>query len=297
MMPGPRRSDEFHVPAALRRAMAEWNGDEGAAWIASLPERVADCERRLDVRAGRPFAVAQCAWVAPAGPGAVLKITFPHREAEHEADALEGWDGRGAVKLLARVKEHEAILIERCRPGTRLRRRPPGEVFDVSVAVLRELWSAPPGRTAVASLEEELALRASKLRTAGPPLDLSMNADAASLFDELPRTAVRSAIIHGDFHPDNVLAATREPWLVIDPKPFVGDVAFDTAQWLLNLGGRLDGHAIRRFADALELDRERVWGYLWARMVEESLWSFRNGRHRHSRRAIALARRFARERA
>jgi len=32
---------------------------------------------------------------------AVLKITWPHVEAEHEHLALQRWDGQGAVRLLA----------------------------------------------------------------------------------------------------------------------------------------------------------------------------------------------------
>ena len=41
-------------------------------------------------------------------------------------------------------------------------------------------------------------------------------------------------LLHGDLHPGNVLAARRRPWLAIDPKPVVGDPAFDLAQVLTN---------------------------------------------------------------
>jgi streptomycin 6-kinase len=42
-----------------------------------------------------------------------------------------------------------------------------------------------------------------------------------------------------DLHAGNVLAAQREPWLVIDPKPFVGDVAYNATQRLLNCKPRV----------------------------------------------------------
>ena len=43
-----------------------------------------------------------------------------------------------------------------------------------------------------------------------------------------PLDPARSAVLlHGDLNPTNVLAATREPWLAIDPKPMVGDAAYD----------------------------------------------------------------------
>jgi streptomycin 6-kinase len=36
-----------------------------------------------------------------------------------------------------------------------------------------------------------------------------------------------NALLHGDLHFENVLAADREPWLAIDPKPLRGDPGFD----------------------------------------------------------------------
>ncbi len=42
-----------------------------------------------------------------------------------------------------------------------------------------------------------------------------------------------------DLHAGNVLRAEREPWLVIDPKPFVGDPTYDALQHMLNCDDRL----------------------------------------------------------
>ena len=36
-------------------------------------------------------------------------------------------------------------------------------------------------------------------------------------------------LVHQDLHGDNVLAAQREPWLVIDPKPLAGEREFAVA--------------------------------------------------------------------
>jgi streptomycin 6-kinase len=88
------------------------------------------------------------------------------------------------------------------------------------------------------------------------------------LLEELPRTASSAVLLGTDLHAGNVLRAQREPWLVIDPKPFVGDSAYDATQHLFNCMGRLraDPDAlIRRFADLLEVDHERVRLWLFAR--------------------------------
>jgi streptomycin 6-kinase len=77
-----------------------------------------------------------------------------------------------------------------------------------------------------------------------------------------------------DLHAGNVLAARREPWLVIDPKPFVGDPAFDPVQHMLNCDKRLTtdpAGLARRMAELLDLDPERVRLWLFARCVQESL--------------------------
>ena len=41
-------------------------------------------------------------------------------------------------------------------------------------------------------------------------------------------------LLHTDLHAGNVLAAEREPWLAIDPKPYVGDPAYDVTQHIFN---------------------------------------------------------------
>ena len=54
------------------------------------------------------------------GEQAVLKVQQPHRESEHEAAALELWDGDGAIRLLDSEPEAHMLLLERCVPGTPL---------------------------------------------------------------------------------------------------------------------------------------------------------------------------------
>ena len=76
----------------------------------------------------------------------MLKLTFPHRESELEADALERWDGDGAVRLLARDDERHALLLERCEPGTFLSGWD-GDALGVLVGLLPRLWKSGDGFT------------------------------------------------------------------------------------------------------------------------------------------------------
>jgi streptomycin 6-kinase len=73
----------------------------------------------------------------------------------------------------------------------------------------------------------------------------------------------------------NVLAATREPWLVIDPKPYVGDPHYDPVQHLLNCPQRLLTDPVglaRRMAELLGLDADRLLRWTFARLVVEHEW-------------------------
>ena len=46
--------------------------------------------------------------------------------------------------------------------------------------------------------------------------------------------ATTGTLIHGDLHYENVMAADREPWLAIDPKPMSGDPHYEIAPMLWN---------------------------------------------------------------
>ncbi len=104
-------------------------------------------------------------------------------------------------------------------------------------------------------------------------LDSGLAREGIALFRSLPSTADREVLLCTDLHAENVLAAEREPWLLIDPKPYIGDPTYDPLQHLLNCEERLraDPRGLAtRLADLLDLDRDRLVLWLFARCVQES---------------------------
>src|SRR5918992_6308005 len=82
-------------------------------WLESLPRLAAECASAWDLELEEPIDTPH-SLVVPAGD-AVLKLNAPsHFEADTEADALDLWNGQGAVRLLARDDERRAFLMERC---------------------------------------------------------------------------------------------------------------------------------------------------------------------------------------
>ena len=102
--------------------------------------------RQWRLELGEPFAFANVSYVAPAGRH-VLKVAWEgDDEALHEADALELWNGNGAVRLLRR--SGRALLEERALAGDDLSSVPDGEATAIAVGVATRLWrpALPPFR-------------------------------------------------------------------------------------------------------------------------------------------------------
>ncbi|MEU9123380.1 aminoglycoside phosphotransferase family protein [Streptomyces sp. NPDC048506] len=264
----------------------------GRAWLARLPGMLREIEERWEVRLGAPFHGGSCSWVAPAelsdGTAAVLKVTWPHREADGEGPALRAWDGNGAVRLLDADRERGALLIERCRPGTALgdARLPPAERLALAAGLLRELWAAPaPAAGELERVDAVCAqwadLAAERMGRLRPGYDPGLVALGIELLRTLPATAAREVVVHGDVNPSNVLAAERRPWLVIDAKPMVGDPAYDPWPLLLQLDDPFahpEPRPVLReryalVAEVLGEDPARLLAWSVARGVESALWS------------------------
>lgn len=268
----------YTIPARLAATCART--PERAAWLATLPGALDDLQERWSLTLGEPLDgdEVSASWVAPTktgdGAAAVLKLGMPHFEGEREIDALRFWDGDPTVRLLAADETVNAMLLERCEPGTHLRERLLPEQDVVVARILRRLWQTPPAPHRFRPLAEMTALWSQEtLDDAARWPDPGLVRAGLELFAELPRTAPEAVLLATDLHAGNILAARREPWLAIDPKPFVGDPAYDTTQHLLNDTDRLLADldpTVARFAGLTGVDRERARLWLFARAAAES---------------------------
>ncbi len=197
--------------------------------------------------------------VVPAGD-VVLKLNAPsHFDADNEADALEHWDGRGAVRVLARDDERRAFLMERCVPGTRLWDADVDETAVVAGVLPRlqvEVRDAHPFRLLADEAERWADEVPCWYAEAGEPFERSLLDFAVDVYRSADRSATR--LVNQDLHGGNILNAEREPWLVIDPKPLVGERELEASALLRN------ADSATRWLDVLadlDLDRERARGW------------------------------------
>ena len=280
--------DDLPLPGNLADSIAADTDPQRRAWLGRLPAIVRCLARNWELDLGAPFEPGgQCAWVAPVrtadGARLVLKVEWLHPEAEREAAALRFWDGNGAVRVHADeiLEDTVALLLERCEPGTLLSELAEPEQDEVVCALLPRLWREPPEGQVFPSLQAMCAAWADKAeeafarpagRSARAGLDGGLVRTGLELFRTLPASGGRQVLLATDLHAENILAARREPWLVIDPKPHLGDPAYDPLQHMLNCS-RLFTDPLglaRRLAALLDIELDRLLLWLFARVVQES---------------------------
>jgi len=289
------------VPEGLRRSIS---GDEGGdEWLEALPALIARAAQRWKLTLGRPFEDGMAAWTAPvtgpAGTAAVLKISYPHSEARHEAAALRVWAGSGAVRILDSFEDDWALLLARCTPGAALRDegledfdhvRIGAELIERMAAATVPAGGPFPTLLQVASgLADVASERIDRLAGSAPiRLDRGLLVEAVSLLRTLPLTAPREGLAHGDLNPGNILrddtgGAVR--WVAIDPKAVIGDLNWDPWPLITQIGDWTAAVTpatelaarTRLLADLTGLDAARIAAWSTARGVESALWAANRG--------------------
>jgi streptomycin 6-kinase len=256
-------------------------GPEWATWVDRLPNLLAGLMEEWELSSDGLMMHGYVALVVPvrtpSGRPAVLKISFPDEESEHEHLALQHWGGRGAVRLLRADPHRRAMLLER------LHQERLDDLWDLEacevVAALYPLLHvpAPPQFRSLTSYAARGADRLAELPR-NAPLPRRLVEQAVSLSrDFAVDPDSTGTMIHGDLHYENVMAADREPWLAIDPKPMDGDPHYELAPMLWNrfeeLAGEVREGVRRRFhalVDHAELDEHRARDWVVVRMMDNA---------------------------
>jgi streptomycin 6-kinase len=170
-----------------------------------------------------PFAMSNYSSVAPAGEDAVLKVAWEgDDESLHEAEALELWDGDGAVRLLRADPGRRVLLEERALPGGDISELPDDEATAIAVDIATRLWV--PAREPFRWIGDQVPRWLDNDEGELTPLARELYASLEIGHDWLT---------HGDFHHHNILRH-GDRFVAIDPKPYLGDREFDLFSFLRN---------------------------------------------------------------
>lgn len=304
----------FEPPPRLVRALAETRRDGTDAWLRALPEllRQAVALRGLTVeRVHRPSGRSGLIVLVRRADGspAVLKLAPAAARPGGERAALTRWDGFGAVRLLDADDAPDdagdsddgcVLLLERLHPEMSVRSLPEAKALLEAAGTLRRLWVEPPAGHAFETVAGRTGRQAEAMR-AGAEADEEVRplVDAAlAVREELLASAPEGRLLHGTFRQSKVLAGERMPWLAVGPDPVVGECAFDLARLVRDRvedlvaapsGAATTRRRVKRLAESLDLDRERVRGWTLFRAVESGVRARRVGRPRDAEVLLEFA--------
>lgn len=285
----------IQITDAFRQRITGVFGDVGVAWLGRLPEIVAECAGQWALTVELPFPLSYN-YVAPVaradGEPAVLKVRCPHDETASEIHALLAFAGEGVCAVFEHDTERYATLMERVLPGaplTTIVAEDDERATAFAIELMQRLWRPVPDNHSfptVADWARGLDRHRERFDGTPGPLPARLFEEAEDAFRWLLATTDEPMLLHGDLHHDNILSATREPWLIIDPKGIVGDHGYDLGAFLYNpMPGLLDlpnprriiARRVDQLAEGLGMERERVRAWGISQAVLSACWSIEGG--------------------
>lgn len=281
----------FHIPDTFAQNMIMMDEAVRRPWLERLPTILANCEQRWDLTIGPPFDLS-FNYVAPAvrrdGTPVVVKVCLPDGTDEFpsQAVALRLCGGQGMVQLLECDESEGVMLLERLAPGTLLSTLEDDvEATSIAASVMRQIWRplpiAPHPFPSVSDWGKGFTRLRQYYKGGSGPFPADLLERAERLFAELSASMAEPVLLHGDLHHENILAATRQPWLAIDPKGLVGEPAYEPGALLRNQlavvfeatsPAGVMARRVDQLAAELELDRTRIRDWALAQSVLSAWW-------------------------
>lgn len=266
------------------------HGEVGRDWLDQLSGTISACADKWSLEFLPPFKELNYNYVTPAttaeGMPVVLKSGVPSEELTSEIEALREFDGNGSSRLLAADTDLGVMLLERLQPGTFLSDiDDDDEITSSAVSVMHKLCAPAPTDHHFTLVSDWVKSTFRKVQAHFGqdygPLPCDMIDTAQNLFAEILDPLKEQTLIHGDFHPQNILRSERDSWLTIDPKGVVGDPLYDAAVFVCEpprqpteldqkqfLARRID-----QLAEALAVDRRIIAKWCLSHSVLSGCWA------------------------
>ncbi|MCX4670384.1 aminoglycoside phosphotransferase family protein [Streptomyces sp. NBC_01381] len=294
----------FEPPQRLITALGE-TAQDGDDWLEKLPQAVEQAValreltvERVHVPGGRSSLVVLVRLAD--GTPAVLKLVPPRSRPQSERVALAHWAGLGAVRLLDPSATDGALLLERLHRDVSVRSLPEAKALLEAAGTLRRLWVDPPPDHRCETVAERTGRQADAMRaSASADREVAPLVDAAlAAREELLAGAPDVRLLHGTFRQSKVLQGDRVPWLAVGPDPVVGEPAFDLARLVRDRvedliaspsGASITRRRVKKLAESLDVDQERLRGWTLFRAVESGVRARRVGREQDAELLLEFA--------
>jgi streptomycin 6-kinase len=275
-----------HYPDTFAQTITSIYGDQGAQWLAQLPQLIEQCVQQWQLTDLQPVANLTCNYVLfgmQNGMPVGLKLRCVADELGKEVTALTAFAGHGSVKLLAHNDQLGALLLERALPGDTLTSYFPqddAKATQIAANLVRTLHQVNPvgGFPLLHNVLPDLSKE--------PQALMPFLARARDLKAHLLVTQQKQVLLHGDFHHGNILAAGNGTWVVIDPEGIIGDPVYDLAVYIRNPLKELViapnakiiiPTRISDFAQQLGYSPQRIYDWVYVQAVCSVYWSLEDG--------------------
>ncbi len=201
-----------------------------------------------------------------------------------------------SVKLLEADRKHNAMILERIHPGTKLldvQIHNDEAATEIGAALIADLSFPVPSYgsfTPLRKWREEMI----DIRQEGTAIPIELIERAEEIFEELDVSKEQERLIHGDLHHENILLDEHRGWIAIDPEGIIADPAYGAARFLANpelfhLQKNIEAMMQRRIeilSQALHSSRQRItqWGFFDAVLC--ACWHSKSGNPQWRRKLV-----------
>lgn len=266
---------------AFKQNIISIYSNEGKQWLDELPTIISEVAKQYHLTELVPVSNMSFNYVASGYQDSrpiILKLGLNSKALAKETHCLSAFSNHAAAEVLA--SDNNMIIMERAVPGTTLKEHFPDndeKATKILCASIKELHKA-------SIPESHNFYHLSELfKTLDQKLDITdkILGKAKHLRDKLLSTTTKEVLLHGDLHHDNILK-NGDRWLVIDPKGFIGDSAFEPAAYLCNPipelleendAREIIENRINIYSAELEINAQRITDWLYAKSVLCWAWS------------------------
>ncbi len=250
------------IDAATREHLVKRFGPWVIGWCEELPALVEDLTQKWRFRVGVPVSRGRNSCVLLCeledGERAMLKLTPDRSLGVAEAAALAAWRDSGRVPQVFELDDESGtLLMEAIHPGTVLADDSSGIRLSEVVGLVLDLRHSADDQAKnefpplIERVEFIFAFLGGLLETMEVAAVVPPDLVEESLV-KARKLAVKpgpQVLLHGDLHPGNVLVGGDRGFVAIDPRPCIGDPAFDLIDWVFF--GRGDVSTLVRRAERL----------------------------------------------
>jgi streptomycin 6-kinase len=279
-------SQKIIIPDYFKERYIQMKGERGREWIERLPQTITSLLNKWKLTLHEPFHLTYN-YVAPVqlqdGSDGVLKVMLTGEKMQREFDALNAFNGDGAVIILKFDSELDALLLERAIPGISLKEvKNDEEATRQLIKIMNLMKKQVPEKHIFYDMNERMdnfKKHLDRFEGTSGPIDQELFDKAYETFKQLAASQGEEVVLHGDLHHGNVVSAQRASYLAIDPKGMIGEPEYECGALLRNqlpkdriemkkiLERRID-----QIAEEMGYDKERIrlWGFSQA--VLSMIW-------------------------